>query len=94
MAEKWTLCENCGAPTFGKEDCSYCGCPNPRLIPPAAPQCSAGLNKNSCRTWVNIKDEQGRRLYGFCGFRSPGPQDRDGIRVQLGQRANDQRIPP
>ncbi len=37
---------------------------------PALPPC--GANANSSRTWVDIFDSRGKRLYGFCAFKSPG----------------------
>jgi len=37
---------------------------------PALPPC--GANTNSSRTWVDIFDSRGKRLYGFCAFKSPG----------------------
>lgn len=36
---------------------------------PALPPC--GLNKNSSRTWVDIFDQRGKRLYGFCALGKP-----------------------
>lgn len=33
---------------------------------PALPPC--GLNTKSSRTWVDIFDQRGKRLYGFCAF--------------------------
>jgi hypothetical protein len=33
---------------------------------PALPPC--GLNANSSRTWVDIFDSRGKRLYGFCAL--------------------------
>lgn len=33
---------------------------------PALPPC--GTNTNSSRSWVDIFDSTGKRLYGFCGF--------------------------
>ena len=33
---------------------------------PALPAC--GKNTNSSRTWVDIFDSRGQRLYGFCAF--------------------------
>ena len=33
---------------------------------PALPPC--GKNANSSRTWVDIFDSRGKRLYGFCAF--------------------------
>ncbi|WP_310467320.1 hypothetical protein [Sphingomonas sp.] len=36
---------------------------------PTLPPC--GLNTNSARTWVDIFDATGKRLYGFCALGSP-----------------------
>jgi hypothetical protein len=36
---------------------------------PALPPC--GKNTNSSRTWVDIFDQRGKRLYGFCALGSP-----------------------
>jgi hypothetical protein len=36
---------------------------------PTLPPC--GLNHNSSRTWVDLYDENGARLYGFCALGSP-----------------------
>lgn len=36
---------------------------------PGLPPC--GTNTNSSRTWVDILDSRGKRLYGFCAFGSP-----------------------
>jgi hypothetical protein len=36
---------------------------------PALPPC--GLNHNSSRTWVDIFDQRGKRLYGFCALGKP-----------------------
>ena len=36
---------------------------------PSLPPC--GKNANSSRTWVDIYDQQGKRLYGFCAFGKP-----------------------
>jgi len=35
---------------------------------PALPPC--GRNANASRTWVNIFDEKGARLYGYCAMKS------------------------
>lgn len=35
---------------------------------PSLPPC--GLNTNSSRTWVDIYDDKGKRLYGYCAFRT------------------------
>ena len=37
---------------------------------PGLPPC--GSNTNSARTWVDIFDQRGRRLYGFCAFAKAG----------------------
>jgi hypothetical protein len=37
---------------------------------PSLPPC--GLNHNSSRTWVDIYDQSGKRLYGFCALGGPG----------------------
>jgi hypothetical protein len=36
---------------------------------PALPPC--GTNTKASRTWVDIFDQSGKRLYGFCGFGKP-----------------------
>lgn len=36
---------------------------------PALPPC--GKNTKSSRTWVDIYDQSGKRLYGFCAFGKP-----------------------
>jgi hypothetical protein len=36
---------------------------------PALPPC--GLNTKSSRTWVDIYDQRGKRLYGFCALGKP-----------------------
>ena len=36
---------------------------------PALPPC--GKNTNSSRTWVDIYDQSGKRLYGFCALAKP-----------------------
>lgn len=36
---------------------------------PSLPPC--GKNANSSRTWVDIYDQQGKRLYGFCALSKP-----------------------
>lgn len=35
---------------------------------PALPPC--GSNTNSSRSWIDIFDQRGKRLYGFCNFRN------------------------
>lgn len=36
---------------------------------PALPPC--GKNTKSSRTWVDIYDQSGKRIYGFCAFSKP-----------------------
>lgn len=36
---------------------------------PGLPPC--GTNKNSSRSWVDIFNQSGKRLYGFCAFGKP-----------------------
>ena len=48
-------------------------------VAPALPPC--GLNKKSSRTWVDIFDARGKRLYGFCALGSPA--DLNGIWFSL-----------
>jgi hypothetical protein len=36
---------------------------------PALPPC--GANKNSSRTWIDLYDQRGKRLYGFCALKKP-----------------------
>jgi hypothetical protein len=36
---------------------------------PALPPC--GTNTKAARTWVDVFDQSGKRLYGFCAFKSP-----------------------
>jgi len=41
--------------------------PNSMFVPaPALPPC--GANTKSSRSWVDIFDSRGKRLYGFCAF--------------------------
>lgn len=41
--------------------------PNEMFAPaPKLPPC--GANKNSSRTWIDIYDQRGKRLYGFCAL--------------------------
>jgi hypothetical protein len=47
---------------------------------PALPPC--GSNKNSSRTWVDIYDQRGKRLYGFCALGKP--QDLGSIWFAMG----------
>jgi hypothetical protein len=42
---------------------------------PALPPC--GLNTKASRTWVDIYDQRGKRLYGFCALGKP--EDLGGI---------------
>ena len=42
---------------------------------PSLPPC--GTNKNSARSWVDLFDQRGKRLYGFCSLGKPG--DLNGI---------------
>ena len=37
---------------------------------PALPPC--GANTKASRTWVDIFDQRGKRLYGFCALGTPG----------------------
>ena len=46
---------------------------------PELPPC--GTNKNASRTWLDIFDQRGKRLYGFCAFSKHG--DLDGIWFSL-----------
>ena len=41
---------------------------------PALPPC--GTNKNASRTWVDIFDQKGNRLNGFCALAKPGDLNR------------------
>ncbi len=41
---------------------------------PQLPPC--GQNTNSSRTWVDIYDQQGKRLYGFCALTKPADLNR------------------
>lgn len=40
------------------------------LFDPAPDLAPCGLNNNSSRTWLNIYNDQGQRLYGFCALGS------------------------
>jgi hypothetical protein len=40
---------------------------------PGLPPC--GKNTNSSRTWVDIFDQSGKRLYGFCALGKPASLD-------------------
>jgi len=46
---------------------------------PALPPC--GANTKAARTWVDIFDQSGKRLYGFCALKSPA--DLEGIYFAL-----------
>ena len=37
---------------------------------PSLPPC--GLNANSSRTWIDLFDQRGKRLNGFCAIGKPG----------------------
>jgi hypothetical protein len=41
---------------------------------PALPPC--GANANSARSWVDVFDSRGKRLYGFCALGSPASLDK------------------
>jgi hypothetical protein len=41
---------------------------------PELPPC--GTNKNSSRTWLDIYEQNGKRLYGFCALSKPGDLSR------------------
>jgi hypothetical protein len=41
---------------------------------PALPPC--GTNTNSSRSWVDIYDQSGKRLYGFCALSKPADLNR------------------
>jgi hypothetical protein len=41
---------------------------------PSLPPC--GTNKNAARTWVDIYDQSGKRLNGFCALAKPGDLNR------------------
>jgi len=43
----------------------------PALFAPAPNLPPCGLNTSSARTWVDIFQRGGQRLYGFCALRSP-----------------------
>jgi len=53
---------------------------------PALPPC--GANKKASRTWVDIFDQSGKRLYGFCALGKPA--DLTGIWFALAEDA----VPP
>jgi len=48
---------------------------------PALPPC--GTNTNSSRTWVDIYNQSGKRLYGFCALGKP--QDLGSIWFAMGE---------
>lgn len=49
------------------EVANFSAYPNEMFAPaPALPPC--GANTKSARTWVDIFDQRGKRLYGFCAF--------------------------
>jgi hypothetical protein len=50
---------------------------------PGLPPC--GLNTNSSRTWVDIFDQRGKRLYGFCALGKPGDLGRIWFAVEDGE---------
>ena len=61
--------------------------PNEMFAPaPALPPC--GKNNNSSRTWVDIFDSRGKRLYGFCALGKA--QNLEGIWFAM----EDTEIPP
>lgn len=41
------------------------------LFAPAPDLPPCGANANSSRTWIDMFDQRGKRLYGFCAFQSP-----------------------
>ena len=43
-------------------------------VAPALPPC--GTNTKSSRSWVDIYDQRGKRLYGFCAFSKPADLSR------------------
>jgi hypothetical protein len=43
----------------------------PEVFAPAPNLPPCGLNTNSSRTWVDVYQRGGQRLYGFCSLRSP-----------------------
>jgi hypothetical protein len=48
---------------------NYDAYPNTLFAPaPSLPPC--GKNNNAARTWVEILDQSGKRLYGFCAVQS------------------------
>jgi len=53
---------------------------------PSLPPC--GQNTKSARTWVDIYDQQGKRLYGFCALSKPA--ELNGIWFALEETA----VPP
>lgn len=69
---------------------------------PDLPPC--GLNTSSSRTWIQIHDAKGRRIYGFCALRGAsglrgiwfsvprGEQAPEGITVEVWDRLCDRRV--
>ena len=43
----------------------------PELFAPAPDLPPCGNNRNAARTWVDLYEQSGRRLYGFCALKSP-----------------------
>lgn len=41
---------------------------------PSLPPC--GQNTKASRTWVDIYDQRGKRLYGYCAFTKPGDMEK------------------
>lgn len=58
------------------------------LFAPAPDLPPCGTNKNASRTWVDIYDQSGKRLNGFCALAKPGDLGR--IWFQLDQ----EEVPP
>lgn len=52
------------------------------LAAPDLPPC--GRNVNSSRTWVDISDQNGKRLYGYCGFSKPASLSKLGFSLKKG----------
>ena len=49
---------------------------------PALPPC--GANTKSSRTWVDIFDSRGKRLYGFCALGKPADLSRIWFALEVG----------
>src|SRR6185437_3193103 len=49
---------------------------------PDLPPC--GLNANASRTWIDIYDRGGKRIYGFCALKSPDQLGRIWFAARLG----------